>query len=206
MKLIDQPQAPNPRRVRIFLAEKGIEIPSEALNIPAKEHLTDEIKALNPTQRLPILVLDDGTALSESMAICRYFEELQPDPPLMGTTPLEKATVEMWQRRMEFNLLACVAACFRHRHPAMAELEVPQIAEWGEANRGRALEALEMLDEQLAKHEFVAGDRYSVADITALVGVDFTKVARIEVPERLQSLARWRAQVSSRPSARAGLD
>ena len=205
MKLIDQPRAPNPRRVNIFLAEKGIEVPSEVLNIPGKEHLTPEIKALNPLQTLPILVLDDGTAISESMAICRYFEELHPDPPLMGTTPLEKATIEMWQRRMELNLMSNVAAVFRHSHPAMAELEVPQVAEWAEANRPRVQLGLEILDAQLADNAFVAGDKYTVADITALVGVDFTKMGRIEVPETLTNLARWRAEVSSRPSAKAGM-
>lgn len=205
MKLIDQPRAPNPRRVNIFLAEKGIEIPTEVLNIPGKEHLTDAIKALNPLQTLPILVLDDGTAISESVAICRYFEELQPSPPLMGTTPLEKATIEMWQRRMELYLLTPVAAVFRHSHPAMAELEVPQIKEWSEVNRPRALKGLEILDAQLANHAFVAGDTYSIADITALVGVDFTKAGRVEVPETLTNLARWRAEVSARPSAHAGM-
>lgn len=204
MKLIDQPFAPNPRRVNIFLAEKGIDLPSEVLNIPAKEHLSDEIKALNPMQTLPILILDDGTAISESIAICRYFEELHPEPPLMGTTPLEKATIEMWQRRMELNLIFPVAAVFRHTHPAMAELENPQVADWAEANRPRVQRALEILDTQLGKTAYVAGDTYSIADITALVGVDFTKVARIEVPESLANLARWRAEVSSRPSAKAG--
>lgn len=205
MKLIDQPRAPNPRRVNIFLAEKGIEVPSEVLNLPGKEHLTPEIEALNPLQTLPILLLDDGTAISESMAICRYFEELHPDPPLMGTTPLEKATIEMWQRRMELNLMNNVAAVFRHSHPAMAELEVPQVAEWAEANRPRVQRGLEILDAQLADNAYVAGDKYSVADITALVGVDFTKMGRIEVPETLTNLARWRAEVSSRPSAKVGM-
>lgn len=205
MELIDQPHAPNPRRVNIFLAEKGVEIPTRVLNIPAKEHLTDEIKALNPVQTLPILILDDGTAISESVAICRYIEELHPEPPLMGTTPLEKATIEMWQRRMELYLLSPVAAIFRHSHPAMAELEVPQLKDWSDANRPRALRGLEMLDAQLADHPFVAGDTFSIADITALVGVDFTKAGRIEVPERLTNLARWRADVSTRPSAQAGI-
>jgi glutathione S-transferase len=205
MELYDQPRAPNPRRVNIFLAEKGIEIPTRELNIPAKEHLTDEINALNPVQTLPILVLDDGTPISESIAICRYFEELQPEPPLMGTTPLEKATIEMWQRRMELYLINSVASVFRHSHPAMAELEVPQVKEWSEANRPRVQKALEMLDEQLGKHQYVAGDKYTIADITALVGVDFTKMGRIEVPENLSNLARWRAEVSARPSAKAGL-
>jgi glutathione S-transferase len=205
MKLIDQPLAPNPRRVNIFLAEKGIEVEREVLNIPQKEHLTDEIKALNPLQTLPILVLDDGTAISESVAICRYFEELHPEPPLMGTTALEKATIEMWQRRMELNLMNNVTAVFRHTHPAMAELESPQIADWAEVNRPRAMRGLEMLDAQLANNRFVAGDTFTIADITALVGVDFTKMGRIEVPETLTNLARWRAEVSSRPSASAGM-
>jgi glutathione S-transferase len=205
VELYDQPRAPNPRRVNIFLAEKGIDVPTRELNIQAKEHLTDEIEALNPVQTLPILVLDDGTAISESIAICRYFEELHPEPPLMGTTPLEKATIEMWQRRMELNLINPIAAVFRHSHPAMAELEVPQVKEWSEANRPRVLKGLEILDAQLGKNQYVAGDRYTIADITALVGVDFTKMGRIEVPENLTNLARWRAEVSARPSAKAGL-
>lgn len=205
MELYDQPRAPNPRRVNIFLAEKRINVPTRELNIPAKEHLTDEVRALNPVQTLPILVLDDGTAISESIAICRYFEELQPEPPLMGTTPLEKATIEMWQRRMELNLINPIASVFRHSHPAMAELEVPQIKEWSEANRPRVLKGLEMLNVQLAKNQYVAGDRYSIADITALVGVDFAKMGRVDVPENLTNLARWRAEVSARPSAKAGL-
>ena len=205
MELYDQPRAPNPRRVNIFLAEKRINVPTRELNIPAKEHLTDEVRALNPVQTLPILVLDDGTAISESIAICRYFEELHPEPPLMGTTPLEKATIEMWQRRMELNLINPIASVFRHSHPAMAELEVPQIKEWSEANRPRVLKGLEMLDAQLAKNQYVAGDRYSIADITALVGVDFAKMGRVDVPENLTNLARWRAEVSARPSAKAGL-
>ena len=204
MKLIDQPHAPNPRRVNIFLAEKGIKLPTEVLDIPGKQHLTDEIKALNPVQTLPILVLDDGVAISESMAICRYFEELHPEPALMGTSALEKALIEMWQRRIELNLLFPVAAVFRHSHPAMAELEVPQIKEWSEANRPRGQKGLEMLDAQLANKEYIVGDRFSVADITALVAVDFTKMGRIQVPETLTNLARWRALVNSRPSAQAG--
>lgn len=205
MELYDQPRAPNPRRVNIFLAEKRINVPTRELNIPAKEHLTEEVRALNPVQTLPILVLDDGTAISESIAICRYFEELHPEPPLMGTTPQEKATIEMWQRRMELNLINPIASVFRHSHPAMAELEVPQIKEWSEANRPRVLKGLEMLNVQLAKNQYVAGDRYSIADITALVGVDFAKMGRIEVPENLRNLARWRTEVSARPSAKAGL-
>ena len=205
MKLLDQAQAPNPRRVNIFLAEKGIEVPREIFNIPKKEHLTDEIKGLNPMQRLPILVLDDGTAISESIAICRYFEELHPEPPLMGTTPVEKAKIEMWQRRAELDVLGPIAACFRHLHPAMAELEVPQVPAWGEANRERAQKGLAMLDEQLRRNAFLAGETFSIADITALCAVDMMKLARIEMPADLTALKRWYEDVDARPSAKAGL-
>lgn len=205
MKLLDQPQAPNPRRVNIFLAEKGIEVTRQIFNIPNKEHLTDEIKALNPMQRLPILVLDDGTAISESVAICRYFEELHPERPLMGTKPLEKAKIEMWQRRAELDVLGPIASCFRHLHPAMAELEVPQVTAWGEANRERALKGLAMLDKQLQQNTFLAGDTFSIADITALCAIDMMKLARIEMPGDFVALERWYETVSARPSAKAGL-
>lgn len=205
MKLLDQPQAPNPRRVNIFLAEKGIDLPRQVFNIPKKEHLSDEIKALNPMQRLPILVLDDGTSISESVAICRYFEELHPEPPLMGTTPLEKATIEMWQRRAELDVLGPIASCFRHLHPAMAELEVPQVPAWGEANRERAIKGLAMLNDQLEKTTFLAGETFSIADITALCAIDMMKLARIEMPADFAALKRWYASVSARPSAKAGL-
>lgn len=203
MKIIEDGRAPNPRRVRIFLAEKGIEVPYEQIDIMELEHKNDDYAALNPLQRVPVLVLDDGTSISESMAICRYFEALQPDPPLMGRTPLEQAVIEMWQRRMELNLFFCIAQTFRHLHPAMSGLEQPQVAAWGEANRPRVLEALGLLDQQLAEQAYVAGDTYSVADITGLVAIDFMKPARIERPPELANLARWHEQVSARPSAKA---
>ena len=150
-----------------------------------------------------MLQLDDGTAICESMAICRYFEELHPEPPLFGTGALGKAIVEMWQRRMELGFMSAVTSAFRHLHPAMAEREVPQVAAWGEANKPRALEMLRILDEQLADNRFVAGDSYSVADITALVTVDFMKPARVQRPEGLANLDRWHKEVASRPSAKA---
>lgn len=203
MKLIEQSRAPNPRRVRIFLAEKGITIPSEQIDIMKLEHRAAGFASLNPWQQVPVLVLDDGTAISETMAICRYIEELNPQPCLFGDTPKERAIVEMWNRRMEFGLFLRVAQAFRHTHPAMAELEKPQVKEWGEVNRVRAIEQATLLDAELAQRRFVAGDRYSVADITALVAVDFMKVARIERPAGLANLARWHAEVAARPSAKA---
>lgn len=203
MKIIEDGRAPNPRRVRMFLAEKGIEVPFEQIDIMALDHKTADYRALNPIARVPVLVLDDGTAISESVAICRYFEEVQPEPPLMGRDARDRAIVEMWQRRMELNLLFCVAQTFRHLHPAMSQLEQPQVADWGEANRPRVLELLELLDAELAARRFIAGDAYTIADITALVAVEFMKPARIERPAELAHLARWYDEVSARPSARA---
>lgn len=203
MKIVEDGRAPNPRRVRIFLAEKGIDVPFEQIDITAQDHKQPDYTALNPLQRVPVLVLDDGTAISESIAICRYFEELQPDPPLMGRDAMDRAVVEMWNRRMELNLLFPVAQTFRHLHPAMAEMEAPQVAEWGEVNRPRALDMLAFLDSELSERAFVAGDAYTIADITALVAVDFMKPARIERPAELGHLARWHESVSERASAKA---
>jgi glutathione S-transferase len=203
MKLYDAKGAPNPRRTRIFLAEKGIEIPTEQVDINAKQHKSPEFAAINPLQRIPALVLDDGTVICESLAICRYFEALRPEPPLFGRGPLDIGLTEMWSRRVENNLFAPVAQVFRHLHPAMKELEVPQVPEWAEANRPRVFNFLEILDRQLADHEFIAGERYSVADITALVTIDFMRVPKLKVPDELTHVKRWHAAVSARPSAKA---
>ncbi|HEX7075929.1 MAG TPA: glutathione S-transferase [Hyphomicrobiaceae bacterium] len=204
MKLIDQPLAPNPRRVRIFLAEKGLTIPAEKVDLAKLEHRSPDFIAKNPFQQVPVLILDDGTAISESVAICRYFEEQHPEPPLFGRDAMERVMVEMWQRRMELGLLAPVTHCFRHSHPAMAELEKPQVKEWAEVNRPRVLKLLSWLDQELAGRRFIAGDTYTIADITALVAIDFMKPAKIERPADLENVARWYAEVSSRPSAKAG--
>lgn len=203
VKLYDGGRAPNPRRVRIFLAEKGIEVPLEPIDIGALDQKSPEFTALNPYQRTPVLELADGTVISESVAICRYFEEIQPEPPLMGVDARDKAVVEMWNRRIELNLYNSAAAVFRHLHPAMATMEVPQIADWGEANRSKALEQIEFLDAELADRRYIAGDRYTIADISALCAIDFCKPAKIKVPEQLANLHRWHADVSARPSARA---
>ena len=202
MKLYDGGRAPNPRRVRIFLAEKGISVPIETVDLGKQEHRTPAYAAINPLQRLPALVLDDGTAITESIAICRYFEGLRPEPPLFGRGATEEALVEMWNRRIELNLYAAVSAVFRHLHPGMREME-QQVPEWGEANKPRVYEFLAFLDGELKDRLYVAGDRYSVADITALVSVDFMKPARLEVPDTLANLRRWHQAVAARPSARA---
>ena len=201
MKLIETKSAPNPRRVRIFLAEKGITVPTEQRDLSS---LTEaQFTALNPEQRVPLLVLDDGTTIAETVAICRYFEEVHPQPALFGTGAVGKSIVEMWQRRVELGLFAYVAHAFRHLHPSMATMEAPQIAAWGEANKGKALAALGKLNHQLAAHRFIAGDAYSIADITALCAIDFMKPARISRPADCPHLDRWHAEVSARLSAKA---
>ncbi len=203
MKLYDVTRAPNPRRVRIFLAEKGISCQLVPIDLEALEHKSENFSALNPGQRVPALELDDGTVIGESIAICRYFEEIQPEPALFGTGPVERATVEMWQRRIEFELLMPVAAVFRHAHPAMAAMEVPQVPAWSEANRGKVQDFLVALDAQLAGRAFVCGDTFSIADITGLVAVDFMRLPKLAVPDTLENLRRWHANVSARPSAAA---
>lgn len=203
MKLYDGGKAPNPRRVRVFLAEKSISVPLVPVDMGALEHKKETVTSRNPLQRLPILELDDGTILTETVAICRYFEELHPEPALFGRGALGKAIVEMWQRRMELHLLMSVAQAFRHVHPAMKEWEVPQIPEWGEANKPKAIEFLQILDRELAKREFVAGDEYTIADITGMIAIDFMKPARIAMPAELTNVIRWHQAVSARPSAKA---
>jgi glutathione S-transferase len=203
MKLFDGGRAPNPRRVRVFLAEKGISVPLVPIDMGALEHRQDAVSSRNPLRRLPVLELDDGTIITESVAICHYFEELYPEPALFGEGAVGKALVEMWQRRMELNFMACVAAAFRHIHPAMKDWEVPQVPEWGEANKPKAIEFLHFLNHELADREFAAGDAYSIADITGLIAVDFMKPARIEMPQECTNVLRWYRAVSSRPSASA---
>ncbi|HEY5831505.1 MAG: glutathione S-transferase family protein [Hyphomicrobiaceae bacterium] len=203
MKILETRTAPNPRRVRIFLAEKGISVPLEEMDMMKGALKTPEFTKLNKFQRVPVLILDDGTSIAETLAICRYFEETNPEPALFGKGAKQRALVEMWNRRMELGLLFSVAQAFRHLHPAAAALEVPQVAAWGEANKPRAQEVLQFMDEELGKRRFVAGDDYSVADITALVAVDFARVARIQRPEGAKNLDRWHQEVSARPSAKA---
>mgnify|MGYP000856160613 FL=1 len=203
MKLFDGGRAPNPRRVRIFLAEKGISVPLVRIDMAALEHKKDAISSRNPLMRLPVLELDDGTIITETVAICRYFEELRPEPALFGKGALGKALTEMWQRRIELNLFAAVANAFRHIHPAMKEWEIPQVPEWGEVNKPKAIDFLAILDRELAGREFAAGDAYSIADITGLCAIDFMKPARISVPEEFVHVRRWHQAIASRPSASA---
>jgi glutathione S-transferase len=203
MKLYDGGRAPNPRRTRIFLAEKGITVPTEQVDLGAMQQKSPAFTAINPVQRVPALVLDNGTVITESIAICRYFEEVRPEPPLFGRGALDVARIEMWNRRLELHLLFPVSQVFRNSHPAMKEMEVPQVPAWAEANKPRITEFITLLDRELATRPFVAGEHFTVADITGLVAIDFMKPAKLSVPDELKNLKRWHADVSARPSAAA---
>lgn len=203
MELIDGGRAPSPRRVRIFLAEKGIEVPRRQVDFANFEQFSDAFRALNPMGRVPVLILDDGTAISETMAICRYFDALRPEPNLFGRDPQEIAVIEMWNRRVELNFYGAVSSAFRHLSPAMSKSEQPQVAEWGEANKAKALAFLGLLDRELGARQFVAADRFTVADITTLATVDFMRAPKIDMPADMTNVKRWHAQVSARPSAQA---
>ena len=202
-KLYDFSRAPNPRRVKIYLAEKSITVPTEQVDLGAMQQKSAAYTAINPLQRVPALVLDDGTVIAESIAICRYFEALNPLPAMFGVGAVEQALVEMWNRRIEQNLFFPISQVFRHLHPAMKETEVPQVASWGEANKPRVAAFLPILERQLESGPFVCGARYSVADITALVAIDFMKPAKLAVPPEHTNIAKWHAEVSARPSAKA---
>ena len=203
MKLYNSNFAPNPRRVRIFLAEKGVSIPRVEVDLGKLEHKTPEFSALNPFQTIPVLELDDGTRIAELIAICRYIEALWPEPNLFGLTPLEQAMIEMWQRQLELRLLLPIAQVLRHTHPHMAEMEKPQVPDWAAANRPRALHAMAIVDEVLRDRPFIAGERFTVADITGLVALDFARPARIAIPpELVQSStagtsAPWKAEAEA---------
>jgi glutathione S-transferase len=202
MKLYDARTAPNPRRVRIFLAEKGITVPVEQIDIVSAQNRSPEFRARNAMGTLPVLELDDGTTIAESVAICRYFEELHPEPPLMGTDAKERAVVEMWQRRMEFEVFLPITQVFRNGH-AFFKGRIPQVPEYGEVCRTHAEQRLAWLDGVLAERPFVAGERYTIADITALCAIDFGRVSNIRITPGQPNLARWHAAVSSRPSTKA---
>jgi glutathione S-transferase len=210
MKLYVWNKAPNPRRVLIYLAEKGIDVPLEDVG-GGKGRLKSEYLARYPQATVPMLELDDGTQIGEAMAICRYFEELHPEPPLMGTDARDKAIVEMWERRAYEEGLLAVAEIFRNRHPLFADRGVPgaagpvaQIPALVERGKQRVQLFLRKFDAQLRDHPFVAGERFTVADATTLAAVDFAALGDEAVPADCTSLARWRAEVSQRPSAKAG--
>jgi glutathione S-transferase len=203
MKIYSSTVAPNPRRVRIFLAEKGIQVPFEDVDISSAVNRKPEFrKNINPMGEVPVLELDDGTHIAESVAICRYFEELHPEPPLFGAGARERALVEMWNRRMEFNVLLPVAQTFRNTSEFFKG-RIPQVPAYAEVCRGAVEKIYAWLDEELGTRRFIAGEKFTIADITALCAVDFGRVSKIRIQPEQKNLARWREEVSSRPSAKA---
>jgi glutathione S-transferase len=209
MKLYDYAPAPNPRRVRMFLAEKGIAVPTVEVDLRANAQFTPDFRAINPDCTVPVLELDDGTRLADVMAICVYFEGLRPEPALMGSGPLGCATVTAWQREVERDGFFAVAEALRNSSPAFKGRALPgaddyeQIPGLVERGRARVGKFFQTLDARLAAHEFVAGEAFSIADITAVVAVDFARWIRLAVPEDLSHLRRWHAEISARPSAKA---
>jgi glutathione S-transferase len=203
MLLYSDDKAPNPRRVRIFLAEKGIEVETVNVEILQGEHQTESFAQKSPLQRLPFLELDYGTQIFETIAICQYIEALHQEPNLMGQDDLEKALITMRQRQIEMEFFHRVQHAFRHSHPALAIIEQPQIKEWAEANKPKAEKVLDWVEGLLGEHDYCAGDRFTIADITLLCAIDFAKNARLNIFEGRDKLSAWYQNVSTRPSAGA---
>jgi glutathione S-transferase len=210
MKLYDMKAAPNPRRVRFFLAEKGLDVPREEVDIVAGANRAPGFLAINPRGVLPTLVLDDGSILDESVAICRYVEGLHPEPNLMGRNPLEQGRIEMWQRRMEFDGMLAIAMVFRNSAPAFAGRAnpgsapaSPQLPELAERGMSLARHWMDRLDMRLAEAPFVAGDRFTIADITAFISVDFAKWVKLRLGDEHPSARAWYGRVAARPAAAA---
>ena len=202
MKLYDSTIAPNPRRVRIFLAEKGITVPLEQVDIRAGANRQSDFLAKNPMGGLPVLELDDGTCISESLVICEYFEDRNPEPPLIGRTPEERAVARMWERRMELEVMGPLLGAFRHGSPFFKG-RITQVPEMVEPSRGAAAKRLAWVDERLASNEFVAGDRYTIADITLFCTIDFGGMVGEGYDPSLKNLTRWHEAMKARPSATA---
>jgi glutathione S-transferase len=193
--------APNPRRVRMFLAEKGVELPEIRIDLRAREHKSPQVLARNSAGQVPYLELDDGEVIAETVSICRYFEELHPSPPLFGKTPLERAKVDMWVRRIEFQLGRPIAMFWVHAHPLTAGPH--QHKDFGESNRPHTEAAMRWLDRELEGRDYIAGDDFTVADIVALSTIDFAAFIGLGLPDDCARLSAWHGRVSARPSAAA---
>jgi glutathione S-transferase len=205
MKIYDTPLAPNPRRVRWFMAEKGItDIEVVTLNLFEGQHKTPEYLRKAGLANVPMMELDDGTCVTESVAICRYLEALYPEPNLFGRTPTETAVIEMWLRRAEMMVATPLMIGVRHTHPAMGALEA-QVPVIGEHNLSGATRALKVLDRRLGESEWLAADRLTIADIIAFVGLDFGRMIKFRPPEEMTNVARWADAMRARPAAKAGM-
>ena len=202
MKLYDATIAPNPRRVRMFLAEKGREVELEQVDINSGANRKPEFLAINPMGTLPVLRLDNGAYLAESVAICEYFEDLHPDPPLIGAGPDERANTRMWERRMELEVMFPLLGAFRHSTPFFKR-RIPQVPEYVEPCRRTAAKRLAWINEVLGGRKYVASDRFSFADITLFCTVDFGQKVGEKYDPALANLARWHAAIKERPSASA---
>ena len=207
MKLYANPTAPSPKRVRMFLAEKGISCDEILVDTIKGKHLEPEFLSINPWATIPVLELDDGTHISEAIACCRYLEEAYPEPPLMGRNPKEKAIISMWEHRMEWDGFLAVAEMLRNTIDRMkgrgltGTTDFDQIPALAERGKKRITVFHNMLETRCAESEFIAGDLFSVADITAFVSLEFGAVAGLEAPENHSNLARWRTQIKVRASA-----
>lgn len=202
MLLYQDPRAPNPRRVRIFLAEKQLAYDTVEVSIAAHAHETPAFRKKNPFMLLPVLEFPDGRVLRESMAICRYLEELHPEPNLFGADAWERAQIEMWNRHAELELLFQIAQVFRNTHKFW-EGRIKQVPDFGEYMRERVAERFEWFDSELANRHYIAGNRFTVADITALCAIDFGKVVNIRIDAaKHPHLATWHGRVTSRPSSK----
>lgn len=205
MKLYTSHRAPNPRRVRWVMAEKGIEdVEIVEIDIMVGEHRTPDYRAKVGVPHVPALELDDGTVFSESLAIGRYLEAVYPEPNLFGHDAREQAVIEMWTRRCEFYLANPIMLNVRHSHPALAALEATQVPQVADYNKLAAEKYMRSLDRRLAEHEFIAEDRFTIADIVAVVGLDFARLIKYRPPEELTHLARWLEACRARPAAKAG--
>lgn len=206
MKLYTSNRAPNPRRVRWVMAEKGVsDVEMVEIDIMAGDHKKPAFRDRVGVPHLPALELDDGTILSESIAICRYLEALHPEPNLFGRNPLEQAEVEMWTRRCEFYLATPIMLNVRHTHPALAALEATQTPQIAQYNRLSAERFMKTLDAHLATRDFLALDRFTIADIVGVVGLDFARLVKYSPPSEFEHLARWLETCRARPAAKAGV-
>jgi glutathione S-transferase len=209
MKLYDCTTAPSPRRVRIFLAEKGIAVPTVQVNLREGEHLAPAFRTLNPDCTVPVLELDSGAVITDAIAMCVYFEETQAEPPLIGRTSEEKAITIAWNRRIERDGFYAVMEAFRNATPGLKGRALPgpdnyeQIPALAQRGRARVARFFEVLDARLAESPFVAGPHYTLADITAQVTIEFAKWAKLTPPDNCTHLNSWFAGVSARPSAKA---